>query len=480
MGRLTLTLALILLLIPVAQAATFTEDFESFQTAGVDPQLKPDQDWYNYREGSDVGNVSTDPPVPEGAQAFKFTASDGGDITEKKALFKLAQPAQLTATSFQIAASTIADNGEGSMQKISISSNAPVRTVAQFFVFCVDATNTTGCELRVRWDHVDTIGQVLINTSQGQSAWLIEMTFDWVDSEFCLMVDGFDDGCFPFLELPQNIERLTFTQYRQDVPWALTFDNWTVEGASDEVDELDADAADGLKNFADAIRFTSDGSLFMLGLVFFIIMSAAVIVPVLTVARNNTILPGLAFYEMLLVLWLIYMEWWPDWIGIAMIIVVAAVISATLRQFLIGIKNATTPPTLVVTALGYFIIASSFLGFSGYASESIDIPTGPAEQQDINQTSDPDQTFIGAVTECIVTGGVFTFGLKGDCSQKTVSKTWTQITDVFGWVRSGLDFLFQLLTFSLPIPVIFNIMIVAPPAVGLFVAAVQIIRGNSN
>lgn len=474
-----IALLCLILLLPTSYAATLTEDFESYTTIGVDPDLKPDQDWYDYQEVQDVGNITSTAPIPEGVQAFRFTSATGVDISTRRANFRLSVPIQISETTFMISGSTINDNGIGSMQFLSIDSKAPTRSIAQFFLFCRDTNNPAGCDLNVRWQHIDTIGQTLINASLSQTTFKIRVVMDWLDAEFCLFVDDVDDGCFPMLELPQDVGRLRFGMYRSDVPWAMTFDNWTIVGGQNATTGVtDADVADGIKNFATDIRFTSSGSLFALGLVVLIILVAAVLVPAIALGKDNSVAPAVSFYALLCVLWLIYIEFWPDWIGIGLIVTAAAIIGTLLRRTTLGIKDATTNAGLVVGALGYFIIASTFLGFSGYAAETIQVPTGPADQSTVNQTSNPDQSFLGAVTECVVTGGVFTFGLKGDCSSKTVSKTWKQITDVLGWVRSGMDFLFQLLTFSLPIPVIFNIMIVLPPAAALATVAIGIIRGS--
>lgn len=467
----------LLLLLPVGSAATFTEDFESYSIIGSDPDLKPDTDWYNYKEPDDNGNLTADPPVPEGAQAFRWSHGETEDVSVKSGTFKLEVPIQLTETTFTLAARPLSEDGEGSMQFVALESSAPVRKIVEYYVFCINTTFTDGCELRVRFETVDTTGQVLIPASENLTEFKIRTIFDWLNQEFCLEVNGVDDGCFQMLALPQDIGRLRFGQYRGDVPWRQTFDNWTIVGGENATGVVEGDIADGLKNFASAVRFTSAGSLFFFGFVWFLILSAAVIIPCVVIGKSTALVPGVAFYEMLLVLWLVFMEWWPDWIGITAIITGAAVIAFALRRFTLGIRDASTQAAMVVGSLGYFIIASTFLGFSGYAAETVQIPTGPPTQDTVNTTESPDQSFTGAVAECVVTGGVFTFGLKGDCSQKTVSKTWSQITDIFGWIRTALNFLFQLLTFSLPIPVIFNVMIVGPPAVGLAVAAFQIIKG---
>lgn len=468
----------VVLFAPVAGAATFTEDFEDFSIVGLNPDVKPDSDWYDYNEGEDVGNVTAEAPIPEGSQAFRFSSGTDVDISTRRATFSLEVPIQLVSTSFSIVGTPKADDSRGSIQFVSIESSAPVRKAIEFFVVCTNATFTEGCEFRVRWLQVDSIGQVLVPASENLTQFDVMVVFDWIEAEVCLFVNGVDDGCFPMLNLPVDVGRLRFGQYRSDIPWLSTFDNWTVVGASNETDELDADIATGLKNFGTNTRFTSAGSLFVFGLVWFLILSAAVIVPVVSVGRSNALVPGLAFYEILLVLWLVFMEWWPDWIGILVIILGATIISLALRKYALGIGRATNNAGIAITCLGYFIIVSTFLAFSGYAGETISVPSGPPSVADSSGT----QSFGEAVVECTV--GIISFGILGDCNQETTSSGFAKLNEaidgifsVFYWAVAGIKFLFQLLTFQLPIPVVFNMMIVLPPAVGLVVVAVSIARG---
>ena len=459
----------------MASADTLNEDFESYNPS-LNPDVSPDQDWYDYREGEDIGSISTTRPI-QGTQSLRIRGNATTDSSTRYVDFTLEAPAQLNSTTFYVNGTSLLSDGLGSRQVVTVESSAPARTMVQFYIFCNDPVNTTSCEFRVRFDNVDSVGQVLINGSLNQTLFKVQIVPDWLNGNYRLYVNDVDDGVFPFLEIPQDIGRLRILQYRADIPVGLTFDNWTVVGTTNGTASLESDAAGGLKGFAEDIRFTSSGSLFFFGLLLFFILSAAVIVPLLSIGLDNTVVPATGFFVCLVALWLVYMEFWPSDIGITMIIACSALAALTVRRLFMGIRNASTGGSLVAGSLGYFIIASSLLAFSGYATDAITIPTSPADQSTVNETSNPDQTFVGAVLECVYTGGAFTFGLVGDCSQQTVTQSWQQITDILGWIRNAFDFLFQLLTFQLPIPVIFNVIIVLPPAAALATYAISVIRG---
>lgn len=469
---------LALLLLPSVCADTFTEDFEDYSLIGFEPETVPDQDWYDYSEGDAVGEVSTESPTLLETQWLHMISDNTTDHTSRYSIFDMEVPAQLTETTFYIKGASFQNSSSGSRQVVSIESSAPVRTMVQFYLLCNDASFPNGCEFRVRFEQVDTIGQVLINASVNQTQFKVRVVPNWLNGTYALYVDDVNDGIFPFLEIPDDIGRLKLQQHRADVPMNMSFDEWTVVGATNGTGgAVEGDVVNGIKNFATDIRFRTAGSKFFLGFLIFLVLCATVIVPLLALGLDNTIIPAIGFFAIMAALWLVYIEFWPDWVGIALIVLVAALVGTITRRLVLGIMDANNGPGLVAGSLGYFIIASSLLAFSGYATETITVPTGPPEQQGVNETTDPQQSFIGAAAECIFTGGVFTFGLRGDCSQTTVSKTWKQITDVFGWVRTGFDFLFQLLTFQLPIPVIFNVIIVLPPAAALAAYAIQVIRG---
>lgn len=466
---------LLLLAVPAVAADTFTESFESYNLLGVSPQTTPDQNWYDYSEDVAIGEVSISNPVVNGAQWMHFFSANGTDTHQGQ--FALEVPATLSNLTFVVNATPYSGNG-GSRQVISVESSAPTRTMVQFYVLCNFPSNISSCEFRVRFDQIDSTGQVLINTSASQTKFNVTIIPDWLDGDYNLYVNGVNDGTFPFLEIPDDIGRVRISQQRSDVPMNVSFDDFTVVGTvAGDGSTVDQDVVTGLRNFATDIRFSSSGSKFFLGFIFFCILCASVLVPILALGLDNTVIPAIGFFAITVVLWMIFIEFWPDWIGIGLIVGVGALVGTITRKLFLGIQDASSGAGLVAGSLGYFIISASLLAFSGYATDTITVPTGPAEQQDVNETTNPQQSFIGAVAECVFTGGVFTFGLRGDCSQDTVSKTWTQITDVFGWVRTGLDFLFQLLTFQLPIPVIFNVIIVLPPAAALATFAIMVIRG---
>jgi hypothetical protein len=459
------------------KADTLTEDFESYNLLGFNPDTKPDLNWYNYFEGGDFGNLTDEDPIA-GTQSFRMNHGNTTDISNIRSQFRLEVPTQVSKVDFKIDAGTIDENGFGTNQFIALESSAPVRSIVVFYVFCNNSTYENGCEFRVKFDALNTTGAILIDASNMDDAFNVEVSMDWIDAEFCLEVDAIDDGCFPMLEIPENFYRIRMGQYRADIPFNLTFDDWIVyDGVNATADAVLGDAATGIQNFANQIHFTTTTSLFIFGLILFIVLVAAVIIPMFSLGKSNSIAPAASFYTILVALWLVSMEFWPDWVGITGIILASSLIGLILRRVFLGIRDANNDASIVIGSLGYFIISSTFLGFSGYATDTIQTPTGsPDQQPNVNETAE-EQTFFGAVAECVLTGGVFTFGLRGDCSQKTISKTWTKITDVFGWIQTGINFLFQLLTFRLPIPVIFNMMIVLPPATGLAYVAMKAIRG---
>lgn len=453
----------LLVLAPSAAALSFLEDFESYTLVGLDVQTTPDQDWYIYEDTSEIAEVSFDGPPLSGSQWLY--AQGTGDASANRVNFRLAAPTKLTNLSFEVAAVTVAEDGNGSQQYVAVESGAPRRSLVEFFILCTDASNATGCEFRVRWEHVDSMGQVLINATLGLNRFNVTILPDWDVGTFQLFVNGVDDGVFPFLELPTNIGRLRFGQASDVYAFNATLDNLFIDGAAEPVGDPEEDIVQFFRDFAADIHFTTNGSLFILGLWLFFVLNLAVAVPLMHLGKDNTLLPGMAFYTILTTLWLIYIEWWPDWIGISEIIVVAAIVGLQVRQRIMGLSAGDSNAALVAGSLGYFIIATSLLGFSGYATESVEVPTAVlAVDEDENVTADK-QSFSGAVTECIVTA---ILPGNADCSRDTQSDTWGKITDfastVFNFGRSAFKFLFQLLTFSLPIPAIFNVIIILPPA----------------
>lgn len=472
---------IITLLIPSVSAVTFTEDFEGFDTTGLDAVQKPDQDWYNYVERSDIGFLTQTTPI-NGAASFVITADETSDVSSHTSQFNLEIPAQLVSTTFTVRGITITDDGVGSTQYVKLESTFPSRDIVIFYIFCIDPANPNACELRVKFDQIDSIGQVLINTTAGLKEFEIHVEFDWENFEFCLFVNAVDDGCFNTLQVPTNFYRLNFKHYNGNDKMGIYFDDWVVEGGIEgEASLILDDAATGIQNFATTIKFTSTGSLFIFGLILLVTLLMGVLLPMFVLGESNTIGVSSSFYSLLVIFWLIEMEFWPEWVGVAFIILTAALVGTFVRTIALGIKDASSGPALVAGSLGYFIISSTLLGFSGYVTESIELPTEAPEQVDDNGTLLEEQSFLVAAVECLFTGGVFTLGLiTGDCSQKTVSKTFKKVTDVFGWIRTGFSFLFQLLTFQLPIPTVFSMLIVLPPAASLATYAISVIRGNGT
>lgn len=459
-----------------AQTETLFEDFEIFE-----PGEDPDRNWYRYVEGDDIGQVNDSFMVIEGTQSMAFTGDTNGTVSDRTASFRLGSPTQVSAVDFTIKTASLNNSTAGSQQVVKIQSSAPTRNMVEFYIFCRDADNPEGCEFRVRFDHVDSTGQILINETLNNTQFNVRMEIDWINSEYDLFVNGQDDGTFPFLQIPQQVGRWKVEQHRGDVPLNMTLDQLTFEnGINATADPTSGDVATGLQSFAEDIRFDSGASEWLMGFLYFATVIAAIAVPLITLGQDNTTLASLTFVGTLAVLWIVFLEFWPDWIAVALIILCGAAVALVVRRVALGIRDASTGASMVLGSLGYFIIAAALLAFAGFGVDNITLPTDPAEDQEDDATSE--QTFVGAVTECVVSGGAFTFGLVGDCSQETTTSTFQSITDaagnVFGWVRASLQFLYQLLTFQFPVPTLFNLMIVAPPAAALAAYAVEVIRGK--
>lgn len=479
-----------LCVVPGALAQTaYTEDFESF-TVPAFGTITPDQTWYNYRAGSTgIGSVSTTAPIG-GSKSFRMFSAEGLTPSDKFSDFDLEVAATVSWINFTVDARSIAQNGDGSNQVVRLESESPRRTLAEFYVICQNTTYTAGCEFRPRFLTVDTTGQVLVNASSNLTRFRVELNVDWINARYRLYVNGVNDGLFNFLELPSNFGRLRMAQVDSTAPIDLAFDNWTVAGASSETGTtLTGDAATGIQNFLQNIKFTTSGSKFVFGILLFLILMAAIIVPAFTFGKDNSISPAIGFLVVLAALWLIDMEIWPEWIGIATIVAASAAVALTGRA-MIGLGNSSSGAAMVVGALGYFIIASTLLAFSGYAGQAISLPTDSIEVDDgassLNTTDQVQQGFVEQVADCAI--GIVTFGKFGDCSRTSrgTAITWAKDTvdsigrvtaAIFGFAKAAVGFLWQLLTFQLPIPVIWNMMIVLPPAAALGFLAIQVVRG---
>lgn len=466
---------LLILLAPSALADDLSEDFESFSAFGSEI-ANPDQNWYDYYEGEDIGEVTLDNPI-QGSVSMRFNSTEGSQA-DNVAAFDLANPTQVTSISFFINAT------QGTQQYITLEGSAPRRALVQFHILCGTSVAPTYCEFRARTQQVDGTGQVVVPASMNQTRFKVEVFPNWSTAQFCLEIDDVSDGCTNMLELPRDFQRIRFNQYRSDQEMLFLFDWFNVTGAiNGSAIQESSDFATGLVNFANDIHFTRPTSRFLLGIVVFIVLVAAVVSPMIALGKDNSLTPVIGIFATLVSLWLIQIEFWPDWIGIALIIFVAALVSFVVRRVLLGIQSGISAASLVATTMGYFIIASSLLAFSGYAGQAIELPTDLAEE-DIGSppaNTTVTQSFAGAVVDCIVS-------FFSDCDRETRSKQFTWLTDtvdsigrvtatIFSYGKAAVEFLFQLLTFQLPVPILFNILIVFPPAAALATIAIQTIRG---
>lgn len=467
----TLLLITALLLIPGAMATTYTEDFESYNTVGI---IKPTigQSWYTYKDPYSIANVVTTAPILQGLQSLR-AISNSSLTSGQYVAFDVKTANQLSTITFIITGSTLTDSPStlGSKQYVNIGSSAPVRSLAQFFVFCSNDSgnpaNNDACQLSVRWQEVDSTGQVLIPYSSLTKVFNITMTITWTSLSYDLTVNGVDDGIFSFYLIPQDFQELTLNQYQSDIPMIATFDWWHLTGAANTTSSVvDGDVAQGIQGFATDMNFSTTTSLFIFGIIVFVILNAALIVAMFSHGKNNTIAPAASLFTVLAGFWMIEMKFWPDWINIVIIIYVSSMSGLALRRVMLGVRNVgSSGPSMVIGSLGYFVICGVFLSLAGYSVAQVSIPGGSVEE-----SAATSQSFGGAVVECIVT-------LFGDCNQNTQSALWKTITDIYGWIIASVQYLFQLMTFQLPIPVTLNMIIVLPPAASLGAYAIQLIRG---
>ena len=460
----------VLLALPAqALADTFNENFESLSVR------KPSESWYSYAEGADIGNVSTSSStnmIISGSKSFLISSPVIQDSSSQHSDFDLATPVQLPSFNFTVQANPYSNGTNGTQQYISIDSGAPARSMVQFFLICNDPVNSSGCAFNVRWQEIDSTGQTLINGSLNQTRFVISITVDWLNSQYDLNVNGVDDGIYPFYQIPENVGRIRFAQLRNDVRMNMTFDDWTVNGAINGTPSaVDGDIANGIKNFAIAIHFQSSGALFFLGILIFIVLCAAVIVPLLSLGLDNTVIPAIGFFAVLAALWMIFMEFWPAWVGIALIVAVSALVGTITRRLFLGVNNANFGPSLVAGSLGYFIIATALLAFSGYATATISTPSQAVEQNTATENGTVEHHYIFQTFHCLLT-------LYRHCDEASSNKAYNNIVEIFSWAKASVQYLFDLLTFQLPIPIIFNVMIVVPPAASLAAYAIEVIRGK--
>lgn len=453
----------------MASAVTFTENFESYLTLGSQP-TPIGQTWYKYTDPSDVGNVTTTAPILQGTQSLRLI-SNSTITANNYVTMDVTTPNQLTNVSFIVQGATLANTTLGSKQVVELASSFPVRDIVQFYIFCRNddgnSSHNDGCEFRVRWQEADSSGQVLIPYNATTNRFNVTVALDWKALKYTLTVNGVNDGLFPFYQLPADFQEVKIFQYQQDIPMNMTFDLWTITGALNvTTGVVDGDIAQGIQDFASDMHFSTGTSLFIFGIILFVLLNAALLVAMFSHGKNNTIAPAAAFFTVIVTFWLIQMKFWPDWINVVFIIYVSSMVGLILRRVMLGIRNTgNSGPSMVIGSLGYFVICGVFLAMAGYNTSQVFIPSGSTTQEGA-----ADQSFGEATLECIVT-------LFGDCSQHTESKLWKTITDIFGWILASVEYLFQLMTFQLPIPVVLNMIIVIPPAAALGAYAIQLIRG---
>lgn len=469
MNSKPLLLLACLLFLPGVAAETFYEDFESFATLGIDPE-EPNRNWYTYRDITNIGNVTTTAPILQGSKSLRVVSAATDDVSNKFAEFNLVTSNQLTNITFLIEGSTLTDSTNGSLQVISLDSSFPTRHLVQFFLFCRNDTGNSSyndaCQLRVRTNETESDGTVLVPYTTNDQRFNITVLPDWINAEFRLYVDGVNDGVFPFYEIPHDFDSIVIQQYRKDIPLNVTFDAYWLDGAAPVGNNtVDGDIAQGIQDFAADMHFTTSTSLFVFGLLLFIVLNAGLLTAMFSHGKTNAIAPAAALFALFVIYWLIQMRFWPDWFSIAFIIYVSSMVGLILRRVMLGVKDANQGPSLVVGSLGFFIICATFLAMAGYQVAAIEVPTGTVEE-----TGATSQSFGEATLECVVT--LFT-----DCSEQSESALWKTITDIFGWIIASVQYLFQLMTFQLPIPVVLNIIIVLPPAASLGAYAIQLVRG---
>ena len=461
------------LLLPVAGAVDETEDFESYNLAGASPELTPDQDWYDFRRNGEWGNVSADQGVLDGAQSFKFFVDEGIPPGNSKVSFNLAQPFQVDSTTFFIDANAVDDNPRGTRQVIQLFSATPRRVIAEFYVLCDNETDTGGCQFNVKHERQNTRGEELIPAANLDTVFKVHLVFDWRAGNYNLFVDDVDDGVFQFLELPTNLAGVELNKVDQIYAAEFYFDNWTVAGLPDSAsDVVEGDMATGVKNFADDIRFRSDASRFVLGLVILVIILGGLASAMNALGDSPRMGPILLLFGLSTVLWLTLIGFWPLWVDLALMTATAALVAQVVRKVALGMKDANTSSGAIMGAFGYFIAASSLLALSGFAAQTIQVPAGDVE----NENNLDEQGQVAQILEC--SWSLLTFW-DGDiaCDKKVETKLFKVIDDLVAWSRAAGDFLFQLLTFQLPIPPLWNAIIVLPPAAVLAVEGFKLVRG---
>lgn len=469
MWKYSAALAL-LFVVPGALAATFAEDFEGFNLVGLNPELSPDQDWYNFARSGDIGNVSADQGVGgDGIKSFLLDGAKGLSAGDSRATFTFENPDQADSTTFWVEAVPIATDPEGSQASITLFSRGPVRRIVEFYIFCDDPDLPDGCALNVRNNPAFTQGEELVPASLNQSVFKIHMVFDWRLGGYYLFVDDIDDGFFRFLDLPTNFAGIELGKVRSDYRVGLYFDNWTVVGLPAEgAQAVLGDVADGLVSFVEDAGFRTTNSKFVMGIAIMGILLAAAATVAFTFARKPLATPMLLMFGVAVALWLTFILIWPVWIEILMIILSATVASGLVRTYVVGQKNTASSLGIILGAVTYFLAASSLLVLAGFNAQNFEVPQNAPDEDGAAE-----QGIVAQTLECA--WGIVTFSMT--CGKEVETKLFKVITDALNWGRAAINFLFNILTFQLPIPTILNVLIVLPPAATIFVEAVRIIRG---
>lgn len=458
------TFLLLVLLAATAQAATLVEDFEDEIITGPLADPTPTESWYTF---SGAGAVQAQGLDGTG-QAYYVT--NNGSTTGRQATFVLGTGAQVDSIEFEVSGLGPSQIDGGSRSMIRLESMAPVRALVEIHIHCTEPNGTDFCQLRVRHDNVNTTGDIIVDYDLNQTEFNVRIVPDWLNDEFTLYVDGSDDGTTTFLQIPQTFNRFSIHKPTGTYPLGLIFDEIIILGGVDATSEaVQGDFANYVTNHANDTGFNNEASLFFFGLVLLVTFLMAAWLVLRSMVNKTTVGVLVAINGIAITVWLVFVGIWPDWVGISLIIACSAVISFALRTALVSSGQSGTETATVVSALGYFLIASVLLALSGYASSTISLPASPGVNQDAGATTEDTQRVL---VNCTMRS-LFT------CAKTVVQETSAAIGSITAWAIDAFTFLFQLLTFRLPIPTWANVIIVSPPAVTLAFVGLKTIRGTS-
>lgn len=124
---------------------------------------------------------------------------------------------------------------------------------------------------------------------------------------------------------------------------------------------------------------------------------------------------------------------------------------------------------LVLGSFGFLVVTATLLALAGFSDVSFSTPTQPGQEEGAAS-----QNVVVTAVECV-------FSFFQDCSSKTETRAFSVISDLTTFALAGVDFLFQLLTFQVPlIPLWLNAIIVIPPASTLAFIGIKTIRGTGG